>query len=85
MRQFSTAELVKQIGDVTHAASQAPVAITHHRKRRYVLMTIEQYETLKRSDPRRAFSAHELPPDEAAHVAAELEKSIAQLEKPDGR
>ena len=85
MRQFSTAELVKQIGDVTHAASQEPVAITQHRKPRYVLMTVEQYELMKRSDPRRAFGPNELPPNEAARVVASLEQSIEELESRDGR
>lgn len=85
MRHYSTAELVKQIGEVTHAAAQAPVAITHHRKPRYVLMTIEQYELMSAADPRRVFGPNELPPAEAAHVVAALERSIAELESRDGQ
>ncbi len=81
MRQFSTAELVKHIGDVTHAASQEPVAITQHRKPRFVMMSMEKYETMRReNDPRRAFGPGELPAAEAAAIVAELERSIADLE-----
>lgn len=81
MRQFSTAELVKHVGDVTHAAAQAPVAITQHKKPRFVLMTMESFEAMRRqSDPRRAYGPGELPPDEAGIVVAALERSIAELE-----
>ena len=80
MRQFSTAELVKHVGDVTHAASQAPVAITQHRKPRFVLMTMERFEAMRQeNDPRRAFGPGELPPEEAERVVAALESSIADL------
>ena len=85
MRQFSTAELVKHVGDVTHAASQAPVTITQYKKPRYVLLTVERYEALRReNDPRRAFGPGELPPDEAEAVIVALERSIAELEARDG-
>ena len=81
MRQFSTAELVKHVGDVTHAASQAPIAITQHKKARFVLMTLENYEAMRReSDPRKAFGPGELPQDEADMVIRALEQSIADIE-----
>ena len=81
MRQFSTAELVKHVGDVTHAAAQSPVAITQHRKPRFVLMTMESYEAMRRdNDPRCAFGPGELPIEEAEAVVAALEQSIAELE-----
>lgn len=81
MREFSTAELVKHVGDVTHAAAQAPVAITQHKKPRFVLMTVESYTAMRReNDPRRAFGPGELPPDEAEAVVAALSRSIAKIE-----
>ena len=81
MRQFSTADLVKHVGDVTHAASQAPVAITQYKKPRYVLMTVERYASLRRAgDPRRAFGPGELPAEESDAVVAALERSIRELE-----
>ena len=85
MQQFSTAELVKHIGDVTHAASQAPVTITQHRKPRYVLLTAELFEAMRReADPRRAFGPGELPEDEADAVTKALRRSIAELEAREG-
>ena len=47
MRTFSTVELTQQVGTVTYAASKEPVAITHHRKPRYVLMSMEDFEKLR--------------------------------------
>ena len=75
MRTFTTNDLNKQVGDVTDAAGKGPVLITRHRKPRYVLMSVEHYESLrKRPDPRRAFGAGESPPDIAAMFLAEAER-----------
>jgi prevent-host-death family protein len=57
-RQFSTSELSRNVGDVTHAASEAPVTITHHNKVRYVLMSIAEFERL---NPQRAYNIEEIP------------------------
>jgi prevent-host-death family protein len=77
MREFSTVELTQQIGTVTHAASREPVAITHHRKRRFVLMTIEDYERLQaQGRPRRVYGIGETPPELAEMLATELERRL---------
>ena len=76
MRTFSTVELVKHLGDVTHAAAQEPVAITHHRKPRFVMMSVERFEQMRHgANPRRAFGPGELPDDEQAAAADALERS----------
>ncbi len=81
MRTFSTVELVKHLGDVTHAASQEPIAITQHRKKRFVLMSVERFEQMRQGlDPRRAYGPGELPEDEQAAAVATLERTIAALE-----
>jgi hypothetical protein len=81
MRAFSTVDLVKQLGDVTHAAAQAPISITQYRKPRFVMMTVERFEEMRKgNDPRRAFGPGELPADEADAVVEALERSIAALE-----
>ena len=55
MRTFSTVKLVKHLGDVTHAASQEPIAITQHRKKRFVTMPVERFEQMRNGvNPRRA-------------------------------
>ena len=64
MREFSTADLNKQVGEVTNAAMKAPVTITRHNKPRFVMMSYEHYlEFKQRCDPRRAFGAGETPPE----------------------
>ncbi|GAA4134589.1 type II toxin-antitoxin system prevent-host-death family antitoxin [Aminobacter aganoensis] len=64
MRQFTTGDLNKQVGDVTDAAAREPVVLTKHRKPRFVLMSFEHYERMRRgSDPRRAHHVSEMPED----------------------
>ncbi len=74
MKQFSTAELARKVGDVTHAASQAPVAITHHKKPRYVMMSIEAFEAL---NPRRAYRVDETPDEIIEWLLPQLEAFAA--------
>ena len=77
MRTFSTVELTQQIGAVTHAASREPVTITHHRKPRFVLMSMEDFEKMREGGrPRRAFGAGETPPELAELIAPELKRRI---------
>ena len=59
-RIFSTADLSRHIGDVTHAASEAPVTITHHNKPRYILMSVKDFE---RINPQRSYSVENIPGD----------------------
>lgn len=75
MRKFSTVELTQQIGTVTHAASREPVTITQHRKPRFVLMSIEDYERLRaRGDTRTAGTLETMPDDLFEEVKAELSR-----------
>jgi prevent-host-death family protein len=53
MRSFTTADLNKHVGSVTDAAMRAPVVITHHRKPRFILMSVESYEQLAQQSPDR--------------------------------
>lgn len=73
-RSFSTAELSRKIGDVTHAASEAPVTITHHNKPRYVIMSVEAFEHL---NPQRAYRVDETPDEIAEWLIPALEKIAA--------
>lgn len=47
MREFSTGDLNKQVGDVTDAAAREPVLLTRHKKPRFVLMSFEHYERMR--------------------------------------
>ncbi len=78
MRSFSTSELVRDIREVTHAASRAPVAITQHKKARFILMAVEDFERLKGvSDPRRVYGAGEAPQELADLFLPDLERLAA--------
>ena len=49
MQSFSMVEFVRNIRDVTLAAARAPIALTQHRKPRYVLMSTADFERLSAS------------------------------------
>ncbi len=75
MRTFTTNDLNKQVGEVTDAATKAPVLITRHRKPRFVMMSYERYQRIRQMvDPRRAFGAGETPDDVAALFSDGLDR-----------
>lgn len=78
MREFSTVDLVRKLSDVTHAATRAPVAITQHRKPRYILMSVEDFDKLaaRAQDPRRVFGPGETPDDIASIFLPVLDQLI---------
>ncbi|MGM4984388.1 MULTISPECIES: prevent-host-death protein [Rhizobium] len=79
MQKFSTVELLRDIKTVTMAADRQPVAITQHRKARYVLMTYEDFAAMKEnSDPRRVFGPGETPTELAELIVPELDRLIAE-------
>lgn len=74
MRQFTTADLNKQVGIVTDAARREPVLITHHRRPRLVMMSVEAYEMLTHKsaeDRQQAFTLDTMP-DEIANGLLKL-------------
>ena len=81
MKQFTTVELVRDLKAVTMAADRRPVAITHHRKPRYVLMTYEDFQNIRKIDPRRVFGPGETPAELAEIIFPELDKLIAEGKK----
>ncbi|ANT54936.1 type II toxin-antitoxin system prevent-host-death family antitoxin [Mesorhizobium amorphae] len=75
MRQFTTGDLNKQVGDVTDVASREPVILTKHRKPRFVLMSYEHYERMRiGGDPRRAHHVSEMPEEHRELFAAEIDR-----------
>ncbi len=64
MRRFTTADLNRQVGAITDAAMREPVVITHHRRPRFVLMSVDEYERLAKArpdDPRAHFTLETMP------------------------
>lgn len=78
MRAFSTVDLLRDLKTVTHAAARAPVAITQHRKARFVLMAIEDFEHLRMvaADPRKAYRVEETPAELARIMIEGLDAII---------
>ena len=76
MRSFPSTYLKQTLGDVLDAASQEPIAITKHKKPRFILMSIHDYEQRFQKDERQAFAAADMP---AEHLAM-LEASRAGIE-----
>lgn len=59
------------------AAAEAPVSIARHGKPRFVMLSTEQYDRLRRRDEtRRGFHVSDLTDAEAERLIAELQASI---------
>jgi PHD/YefM family antitoxin component YafN of YafNO toxin-antitoxin module len=62
MRSFTSVELVSAVDTVKTAAAREPVAITEHRKPKFVLMSYDDYERMHgANDPNRAYRLEETP------------------------
>jgi antitoxin Phd len=70
---FSLTDLSNRSGEVVEAAFRGPVEITRRGKRKFVLLTAEDYDRLvNAADTRRAFHADEAPDEVAAMMLAAL-------------
>jgi len=62
VRSFTSVELVSAVDTVKTAAAREPVAITEHRKPKFVLMSYDDYERMRGAeDPNRAYRLDETP------------------------
>lgn len=78
MRSFQAADLARRTGDLLDVASREPVAITRHRKLRFVIMSVERFEALSAREPTQAaFDIGDLPADVGAALDAALERELA--------
>lgn len=85
MQKFTTVDLLRDFKTVTMAADRLPVAITQHRKPRYVLMTYDEFEAMKsRGDPRRVYAAGEAPQELVDMILPELDRLIAEGQDTNG-
>lgn len=75
MRSFSLTDLSNRSGEVVEAAYLGPVDITRRGKRKFVLMTADQYDRLRKAhNPRRVYAAGETPEELADVFAADLDR-----------
>lgn len=64
MREFAAGDLTRNTGDLFESAAVAPVAITKHRKPRFVVMSIDCYRDLtQEADPQIAVDVAAMPED----------------------
>jgi len=60
MDRFTAQDLQRNPGPVQQAAGKTPVAITYRGRDRFVMMSTDEYERLKRRD-RQSFRIEDLP------------------------
>ena len=83
--EFKAADLTRHTSELFDAAIRSPVAITKHRKPRYVLMTYDEFEAMKtRGDPRRVYGANEAPQELVDIIMPERDRLIAEGRETDG-
>ena len=67
MIEFPATALTRDPTALKEAARRAPVTITEHKRPRFVLMSVEAYESMAAtggaSDPRRSYAVAETPDD----------------------
>ncbi len=79
MRSFPSTDLKQTLGDVLDAASHEPIAITKHKKPRFVLMSFHDYEQRFQRDQRQAFAVDDMPADHLAMLeGAGLEAEVKE-------
>jgi antitoxin Phd len=73
MAHFSLTDLSNRSGEVVEAAFRGPVDITRRGKRKFVLLTAEDYDRLaSAADTRRAIHADDASDEVAAMMLAAL-------------
>jgi len=78
VQEFKVSDLARNSTDVRYAAARGPVMITERNKPRFVIMSYEDFQTLRdrTEDPRRVLDVHDLSRDDDAELHAALEGSI---------
>jgi PHD/YefM family antitoxin component YafN of YafNO toxin-antitoxin module len=79
--RVSSAEFIKRYGELTDKALSEPVTITRNGRDRLVMLSVDEYQRLKRRD-RRVIAAGELTDHERALIAeAEVPAEHAHLDQ----
>lgn len=76
---YTSTELGQKTGEVLHKASNSAVMITQHAKARYVLMPIEQYtKIIKSNDPRIAGLTKDMPDELKDEVLKDIDAYLSE-------
>lgn len=76
--EFKAADLTRHTSELFDAAIRSPVAITKHRKPKFVLMSMDQYQQLARGATQQAHLLEDMPDDLKALMVEGLERDIGQ-------
>jgi antitoxin Phd len=75
MKQFSLTDLSNRSGEIVEAAYRGPVSITKHGRRKFVILTAEDYDRLAAAaDPRRVYTVDTMPDDLREMLIAGLDE-----------
>jgi prevent-host-death family protein len=78
MKTFSLTELSNKSGEVVEAAFRGPVDITSRGKRKFVLMTADDFDRLRERDAQRAYRTDRLNGEERELFLAGLDEVAAR-------
>lgn len=78
MTTFSLTDLGNRSGEVVEAAFRGPVDITSRGKRKFVLLTADDFDRLKGAGTQRAWRSDRLTTDERATLLAGLDEIVAR-------
>ena len=71
---FTTSDLSRKSGDIIAEALRHPVTITQRKKPRLVILSVEDYEQLRRNaDPRQAYRTTDMPRELLAEAIAAMD------------
>ncbi|MBM2323172.1 type II toxin-antitoxin system Phd/YefM family antitoxin [Marivita cryptomonadis] len=78
--EFKAADLTRHTSDLFDAAIRSPIAITKHRKPKFVLMSMDQYQQLTREATQQAHMVDEMPEDLKSLMIEGLERDLTQAD-----
>jgi prevent-host-death family protein len=76
--EFKAADLTRHTSELFDAAIRSPIAITKHRKPKFVLMSIDQYHELAGQTRQRVHMIDDMPEDLKAMMIEGLERDLTQ-------
>lgn len=76
--EFKAADLTRHTSELFDAAIRSPVAITKHRKPKFVLMSMDQYQQLAKAATQQVHMLDEMPDDLKALMIEGLERDVNQ-------
>ena len=76
--EFKAADLTRHTSELFDAAIRSPVAITKHRKPKFVLMSMDQYQQLAKGATQQVHMLDEMPDELKALMIEGLERDMNQ-------